>query len=155
MRLRPILEGAVVVVFALLIWNNFALRRQQAVMARAAVQSRGFVPKDEIGDVSMVDLSGVPARLRLGQGRHVVAVVDPRCESCRELVATLRPTPDLVVVSVAPPELTRTMAAQAGLAAVTHTLGQRSASPWRIYPQVLVVDGGRVVRTCLTVAECR
>jgi len=155
MRLRPILEGAVLAVFVLLIWNNFSLRRQQAVMARAAVQLRGFVPKDRIGDVSMVDLSGAPARLRLGQGRHVVTVVDPRCDSCRELVATLRPSPDLVVVSVAPPDLTRTMAAQSGLAAVTHTLRQPTASPWRIYPQVFVVDGGTVVRTCLTIAECR
>lgn len=155
MRLRPILEGAVVVVFALLVWNNFSLRRQQAVMARAAVQARGFVPKDVIGDVSMVKLSGEPAHLRINQGRHVVAVVDPRCDSCRELVATLRPSSDLVVVSLAPPELTRTMVAQSGLAAVTHTLRKPNASPWQIYPQVFVVDGGTVVRTCLTIAECR
>ena len=153
--LRPILEGAVVVVFVLLIWNNYTLRQQQRIMAKAMSHGRGFAPQDSIGDVATVELSGRPAQLHLGQGRHVVAVVDPRCDSCRELVATLRPSPDLVVMTLAPPELARPMAAQAGLTAMTHSLRQPLARPWLVYPQVFVVDRGKVVRTCLTVAECR
>ena len=153
--LRPILEGAVVIVFALLIWNNYTLRQQQRIMAKALGQGRGFVPKDSIGEVNTTDLSGRPAQLHLGQGRHMVAVVDPRCDSCRELVATLRPSPGLVVFSIAPPELARPMAAPAGLTAMTHSLRQPIARPWLTYPQLFVVDRGKVVRTCLTVAECR
>jgi hypothetical protein len=153
MRLRPILEGAVVVVFMLLIWNNYSLRQQQKMMAKAMGQGRAFIPKDAIGEVNTTDLSGRPARLHLGQGRHVVAVVDPRCDSCRELVASLRPSPDLLVVSTAPPEVMRPMAMRAGLPA--HSLRQPIARPWLTYPQLFVVDGGKVVRTCLTVAECR
>ena len=155
MRLRPILEGAVVVVFVLLIWNNYSLRQQQRLMAKAMAQGRGFAPKDSIAEVNTIDLSGRPAQLHLGQGRHVVAVVDPRCDSCQELVATLRPSPDLLVVSLAPPEVMRPMATRAGLASAAHTLRQPIARPWLTYPQLFVVDRGTVVRTCLTVAECR
>jgi hypothetical protein len=47
------------------------------------------------------------------------------------------------------------MAAPAGLTAMSHSLRHPIARPWLTYPQLFVVDRGRVVRTCLTVAECR
>jgi hypothetical protein len=158
--LRMVLEAAVVVVFVLLIWNNYTLRRQQARSAAgAAAPARGFVPKDVIETIPTVALDGTRGTLDLRPSRSVVAVVDPRCESCKELIATLRPQPDLHVLSVAPPAETRAMAEQAGLTAVTRTLGEplpaKAAAQLRNYPQVFVVDRGKVVRTCATVAECR
>jgi hypothetical protein len=106
-----------------------------------------------------VALDGTRGTLDLRQTRSVVAIVDPRCESCKEIIATLRPQPDLHVLSVAPFGETRTMATQAGLAEVTRTLGEplpaSVAAQLHVYPQVFVVDRGKVVRTCATVAECR
>jgi hypothetical protein len=153
---RHLLEAAVVVIFAFLIWKNHSLRRQQALAAAAFQRARAFAAHDVISEVATVELSGQSGQIDLRDGRHVILVVDPRCDSCRGVLETLGPPrPDLVVISVAPPDLTRTMAAQFRLAAVTHALRQPAAPQWQIYPQIFVVDRGQVVRTCLTVAECR
>lgn len=51
------------------------------------------------------------------------------------------------------------MAEQSGLTAVTRTLGDplpaNIAAQLHVYPQLFVVDRGKVVRTCATLAECR
>ncbi|HEU4889192.1 MAG TPA: hypothetical protein VFV49_15000 [Thermoanaerobaculia bacterium] len=157
--LRMLLEAAVIVVFLLLIWNNYTLRRQQPAGAQGASPARGFIPKDLLETIPTVALDGKPGTLDLRQSRSVVAIVDPRCESCKELIATLRPQPGLHVLSVAPLAETRTMAAQSNLTAVTRILGEplpdRIGAQFHVYPQVFVVDRGKVVRTCATVGECR
>lgn len=157
--LRIVLEAAVVVVFLLLIWNNYTLRRQQARPAGGPAPARGFIPKDVIESVPTVALDGARGTLDLRRSRSVVAIVDPRCESCKELIATLRPQPDLHVLSVAPLPETRTMAEQSGLTSATRILGEplpaNVAAQLQNYPQLFVVDLGKVVRTCATVAECR
>lgn len=157
--LRTLLELAVVVVFLLLIWNNYTLRRQPVQGSAGAGPIRGFVPKDFIESIPTVALDGTRGTLDLRQSRNVVAIVDPRCESCKALIATLRPQPGLHVISVAPLAETRTMASAAGLAAITRSLGEplpaRTAAQLHNYPQVFVVDRGQVVRTCATIAECR
>jgi hypothetical protein len=162
-RLRPtrfILETAFVVVFALLIWNNYTMRRHASGHAAASmIPHRGFVPKDRIATLPTVDLTGRAGTLDLRNGRTLVAVVDPRCESCRELIATMRETPGARVLSVAPLDETRTMAKQAALLAPIAMVGTgvpKSIAPQlEIYPQLFVVDRGVVVRTCATVEECR
>ena len=158
--LRPLLEGAVVVLFLLLIRNNYTLRRQ-ARAAAITVSEHGFVARDVVPPaIPVVDVGGKPQTLDLRTARTTVAIVDPRCESCRELVSTLRGTSAVRVLSVAPLEETRRMAQQSGLAQATFTLGQSSLpkrfeSKLRIYPQLFIVDGGKVVRSCATLAECR
>lgn len=157
--LRMLLEAAVVVVFVLLIWNNYTLRRQQTRGTPETTPKRGFVPKDSIESIPTIALDGKPGTLDLRQSRSVIAVVDPRCESCKELIATLRPQPNLHVLSVAPLPETRTMATQSGLTAITRSLGEhpptRTGTQFHVYPQVFVVDRGKVVRTCATIDECR
>jgi hypothetical protein len=158
--LRPLLEGAVVVLFLLLIGSNYTLRRQ-AHAAAITVSEHGFVARDVFPPaIPVVDLQGKPRTLDLRTARTTVAIVDPRCESCRELVATLRDASNVRVLSVAPLEETRRMAGQSGLAGATFTLGisplpKRFASKLQIYPQLFIVDGGKVVRSCATLAECR
>ena len=156
--LRVALEAAVVTVFLLLIWNNFALRRQQARVAAAISPERGFVVKDFVETIPTVDLSGRQGSLDLRGGRTVVAIVDPRCESCRELIVSLRSVPGVRVLSVAPAADTRDLATRSGLGAVTTMIGRPLPSKverqLQIYPQLLVVDRGKVVRTCAAVAEC-
>ncbi len=156
--LRMLLEAAVVVVFLLLIWNNYTLRRQQTGAAAGPPPARGFVPKDFISTIPTIALDGTRTTLDLRQSRSVVALVDPRCESCKELIATLRPRPGLHVLSIAPLPETRAMATKAGLTASTRVLGEpppaRNAAQFLIYPQLFIVDRGKVVRTCATIGEC-
>jgi hypothetical protein len=155
---RFVLEAAVVVVFLLLIWNNYTLRRQQVRAAAASKSAHGFVPKDVVGSIPTVALDGTRGTLDLRQARSIVAIVDPRCESCKDIIATLRPQPGLQVLSVAPLDETRAMATRSGLTAVTRVLGEplpgSTGAQYHVYPQVFVVDRGFVVRTCASVAEC-
>lgn len=156
--LRGFLEAAVVVVFLLLVWNNYTLRRKMQAVARPSVREHAFVARDSIESIPTIDLAGKPGTLDLRSGRNLIAIVDPRCDSCRELVTTLHVVPGLRVLSQAPADETRAMAEKAGLTAVTSALGQPLPKPLeaqlRIYPQLFIVDRGKVVRTCATFAEC-
>jgi hypothetical protein len=151
LSLRVVLEWAVVVVFALLIWNNYTLRRQQ-VRAAAATPRQAFAARDVFRALPVVDTTGRESVLELAHGRAVVAIVDPRCESCRELIAQLRGT-RAHVISLAPMAETRKMNVPAYVARAP--LPPEVERQLQIYPQLFVVDRGKVVRTCATVAECR
>jgi hypothetical protein len=157
LKLRPPLEAAVVVVFALLIWSNFTLRRQHAHAAVAARGGRAFAVHDTLEPLPVIELSGARGTLRFDR-RTLVAIVDPRCESCQQLIATMHADAGTEVLSVAPMEETKSMAQRAGLTPITHILGQplpqRIATQLQIYPQLFVVEGNHVVRTCATMAEC-
>jgi hypothetical protein len=154
---RLLLEAAVVVVFALLIWKNYTLRRQLHASV-PSVREHAFVARDAIASVPIIDLAGKPGTLDLKSGRTLLAIVDPRCDSCRELVSTIHGASNLRVLSVASAEETRPMAQELGLTAVTSTLGKPLPKPIatqiQIYPQLLIVDRGLVVRTCASFAEC-
>ena len=157
--LRPLLEGAVVVLFLLLIWNNYTLRRQ-ARAAAITVSEHGFTARDVFPPaVPVIDVGGKAQTLDLRTARTTVAIVDPRCDSCRELVRTLRGASAVRVLSVAPLDETRRLAQQSRLVQATFALGQslprRFDSKLRIYPQLFIVDRGKVVRSCATLAECR
>lgn len=155
--LRTVLEVAVVVVFAFLVWNNFALRRQQARSAAAAKSVRGFAVREQIGAIPATTLDGRRSDLDLRHTRGVVAIVNPGCESCRELVASVRNAPDVHVLSVASPAETRTLAKDLGPNArvLAQPVGGALGARLQTYPQVLVIDRGEIVRTCANVAECR
>jgi hypothetical protein len=157
--LRLLLEGAVVVVFLFLIWNNASLRRQVHAAAVPTVAQHGFVPRDFVASIPIVDLNGKAGTLDLKSGRTIVAIVDPRCESCRELVASMRGATGIRVISLAPADESREMADASGLTAWTATLGKplprRFESQLQIYPQLFVVDRGNVVRSCAALAECQ
>lgn len=146
-----ILEIAVVALLVALVWNNYTLRRQQTRAAAASKLARGFVPKDQLYTIPVLGANGA---IDLTKQRSVVAVVDPRCDSCRELIATLRAAPDLHVISVAPPAETKQLA-HLNARALGGPLPPAVAAQFKIYPQLFVVDRGNVVRTCATIAECR
>ena len=149
--LRIVLESAVVVVFALLIWNNYTLRRQQ-VRAAAAASRQAFVPRDVFRTLPIIDPAGKAGVLDLTNGRSVVAIVDPRCESCRELIAQVGGT-GAHVISLAPLAETRKRNVPAYVARAP--LPREVERQLQIYPQLFVVDRGKVVRTCANLAECR
>ena len=112
---------------------------------------------DSIEPLPVVDLTGARSTFQFDR-RTVVAIIDPRCDSCRKLLAQIRPDAGVQVLSVAPLAETRAMAQSSGLTAVTHALGEplpkRNELQLSIYPQLFVVDGGQVVRTCASVDEC-
>lgn len=155
--LRGVLELAVVVVFAFLIWNNYTLRRQHSRAVAAVKSARAFIVHDSISALPIVELNGAPATLPL-ERRTIVAIVDPRCDSCRALLARIHPNSGVQVVSVAPMAETRAMAQESGLGSVTHALATpenaRADPRLQIYPQLFVVDQGHVVRTCASIDEC-
>ena len=153
--LRTVLEVAVAVLFALLIWKNYTLRRQARAAAVPSVRQHAFVARDAIASIPILDLGGKPGVLDLQSGRTTIAIVDPRCDSCRELVATLRGVTTVRVLSVAPVDETRRLAEQSGLGATVSALGQPLPPQLQIYPQLFIVDHGKVVRTCASLAECR
>jgi hypothetical protein len=157
--LRTVLEVAVVVLFALLIWKNYALRRQARAAAVPSGRQHAFVARDAIASIPIVDLAGKPGVLDLQSGRTTIAVVDPGCDSCQELIGTLRGASGVRVLSVAPADETRKLAEQSGLGNAVSALGQPLPKPiapqLQIYPQLFIVDHGKVVRTCASWSECR
>jgi hypothetical protein len=154
---RAVLESAVVVVFLLLIWQNYSLRRRSALSAAAAKNVRAFGVHDSIDELPVLDLAGVRTTLRF-DGRTIVAIVDPGCDSCRHLLAEIRPDSGVQVLSVASVAQSRTIAEAGGLLAVTHVLSEplpaRIVPQLHVYPQLFVVENRRVVRTCASLTEC-
>lgn len=155
--LKTVLELAVVVVFALLVWNNYTLRRQQARSAAAAKSVRGFAVREQIGAIPALTLDGRRSDLDLRNGRGIVAIVNPSCDSCRELMASARNVPGVHVLSAAWPDDTRALAQELGRNArvLPQPLGGALGERLRVYPQVFVVDRGEIVRTCSRLEECR
>lgn len=155
--LRTLLEVAVVVVFALLIWNNYTLRRQQARSAAAAKSVRGFVVREQIGAIPAMTPDGRRSDLDLRNARGIIAIVNPSCESCRELIASARDAPGVHVLAVMSLAEARTLAKSLGpnVRILPQPLGGALGARLQIYPQVLVIDRGEIVRTCATLQECR
>ncbi len=155
--LRTLLEAAVIVVFVLLIWNNFTLRRQQSRSAAAVKTTRGFAVLEKLGAIPAQSLDGKQNDLDLRSARGVVAIVNPSCDSCRELVASMRGVPGVHVLSVASLEETRAMVKVLGpdTRVIPRNVGGALGSRLMVYPQLFVIDHGEIVRTCARVEECR
>lgn len=151
--LRPLLEGAVVVMFLLLIWSNYTLRRQARAAAIPTVSQHGFVPRDYVESIPVIDLQGQTSTLDLRNGRTTIAIVDPRCDSCRELVASMHGDAEVRVISMSPAVESKTLGPQTLM--LGKSLPQRLESKLQIYPQLFVVERGKVVRSCASMAECR
>jgi hypothetical protein len=157
--LKTILEVAVVVVFVLLVWNNYSLRRQQIRAAAAKKSAHGFVAREQVGVIPATALDGRPRDLDLRATRAVVAIVNPSCDSCREILKAVRGASDVRVLSIASLAETQAAAQDLGLGATTSVVAQPLpkglASRLQIYPQLFVLDRGEVVRTCARIEECR
>ncbi|HEX9986269.1 MAG TPA: hypothetical protein VGF69_23620 [Thermoanaerobaculia bacterium] len=157
------LEIGFAILFVVLAWNNFTLRRQLAAAAVTPARSgadANFVAGDRLGRLDVLDLTGRKASLDLSTGRTLVAVVNPTCKSCVQTVAELSAArlKNARVLSVASPAETSPLVTRANLAAFTSVvppnLNGDTGRKLVHFPQVLVVDQGTVVRTCKTVAEC-
>ncbi len=155
--LRTILEVAVVVVFAFLVWNNYTLRRQQVRSAAAAKSTRGFAVNEQIGAIPAMSLDGRRNDLDLRNARGIVAIVNPSCDSCRELMASARNAPDVHLLAVTSPAEARARANELGpnTRILPPRLEGALGARLQTYPQVFVIDRGAIVRTCSRIDECR
>ena len=153
------LEVAVVVLCAVLIWQNMTMRRQVAAVASQGGRVLRFAANELFNPVPVVDMNGRRAALPLQDPRTLIAVVEPGCDSCIRVMRELRDAPGVRIVSTANLEDTRRAAESTGVTASTFVLGtpipRGIRARFTVYPQLLVVERGRVVRTCATVAECR
>ena len=152
---RTLLEAAVVIVFVLLVWNNATLRRREARAAAATRGEHGFVARERVGVIPATALDGTRRDLDLRETRAVVAIVDPRCDSCREILTSVEDMPDVRVLSVAPPADSRAGGMPPRTYVVAQPLPAGLASRFAVFPQLFVIDRGEIVRTCARVAECR
>jgi hypothetical protein len=156
------LEIGFAILFVVLAWNNFTLRRQLAAAvatpARNGADAGYFITGDKLERLDVLDLSGRPAAVDFRSTRTLVAIVNPTCRSCVATVADLTGARNARVLSVASPAETAPLVAKAGLAPVTSivppNLGGDAGRKLVHFPQVLIVDKGMVVRTCKTVSEC-
>lgn len=148
---------AAIVVFALVVRQNFTYRR--ALNARlASSQPSQFIAGERLEQLQLADLSGTALRLDLRRGRTVIAIVDPSCASCEATIAEGRHTPYVKLISVGSAAANTVLAQSAGGPVYTIANGPAPAAvarKLRKFPQILLVDTGVVARTCARLAECR
>jgi hypothetical protein len=150
------LEIVALAVFVLLIYDNLRLRKLAAghVPAAKPALPRAFRAGDTITTIPATDVNGNPQRVSFA-GRSLVAVIDPACDSCRRVIDALPADGGAVVLSLAPPEVFRGSAGQ-GIRGTIYSIDPLRHDPrLSTYPQVLLVEQGRVRRTCAEPADCR
>ncbi len=145
------LEIAVVIALLFVLNRNRMLHRR--LDAAVTSSCRKFVVGDELRSVAVTSASGKASELDLQHGRFVVAIVDPNCGSCAETVRQAEASPHVQILSLAEPS--RTFAAlkpspRTFVIDLRRPLGKLAGGA----PQIFTVDGGRIVRTCLTISEC-
>lgn len=151
------MQIAAIAVLALLVWQNYQLRR----LVRARVASAGqFFVGDRVPTIPVHDLAGRQKLIDLRPGRSTVVIVEPTCGSCEKTMQDARNVPSVTLISLAPTEPTQAAAEKAGITGNIYTtagvkLPARIARKAIKYPQIILVDRGTVVRVCATVNECR
>ena len=156
------LEVAVVIAIGGLIWSNYTLRARgaRAQSARPATL-QAFAVGERFDRIPVVRADGSAQTLDLTAGRTLVAVLNPSCGSCQTSLAQLgaiSPLPSIVFAAKDSPPGLPEAAAKAGLRDRVYTVATAASPQFRerfvVNPQIFVVDRGKVVRTCASVAEC-
>jgi len=149
--LRIALEIAVVVVFAILLKQNWQFRHIKANLPRPT----SFEAKETLPSLNVIGADGKKGIFDPGPGRNLLLIGDPRCGSCEHVLQQM-PADHSMVLSIANPETTRS----SKFASVYHgpiyslTEPPRDARLHHV-PQILLVESQRVVRTCADVRDCR
>lgn len=150
-------QVAAVVVFVLVVWQHYRLRR--VVSARVASAGQFFVG-DLLPTIPVYDLTGRQKMIDLRSGRSTIAIIEPGCDSCEKTIQDVRNAPSITVISLAPTKPTQAAAEKAGITGNIYTtsgvkLPEKIARKVLKYPQIMLVDRGTVVRICATINECR
>jgi uncharacterized membrane protein len=155
--LPRVLEVVALIVFVLVVRDNFRLRKMAASAALAATRANGtrlFQAGDTITEVQAFDVAGTPRQVSFREGRSLVAVVDPTCDSCKRVISGLPADGSAVVLSMAAPEAFRQGDGKAIRGRIYSIDPMKRDPRLATNPQVLLVDNGRVVRTCAEPAGC-
>lgn len=144
-------EVLLILVVVVVLVNNVTLRRQLAVREQMP-SATAFRPGERFDPIGVADARGEKSRFPHTKDRRVVAIVDPTCRSCEKNVRTA--TPGDVILSVAPASLLPSLQqrTRATVFALADASRDRRFGP---VPQVLLIEGDRVLRTCAEVNDCR
>ena len=150
-KLRIALEIAVVVVFALLLKQNWELRHRPATMA----QPTSFEAGQMLPSVKVTAADGKKGVLDPGSGRKLLLIGDPRCPSCETYLEKM-PADNTMVLSIANSDTTRSSSFASKYRGPIYSLAEppRDRRLHRV-PQLLLVESRRVVRTCADPGDCR
>jgi hypothetical protein len=166
------LEVAIVIAFVALIVMNFRLRRELD-QARAEIRSfatamgrmnsssgRGaFLAGDRVATTELVACAACGTQ-PWPNGRKMMLVVNPECASCDEAIGSLKAAMPLkvghVIVSTGDEASTLRLAHQHQLGPAMFRIPReaRQRTKYMKTPQVLLVDGEKVVASCQNVQEC-
>ena len=165
-----LLEAAVVVAMALLIWTNLALRRENdglrhaLELSRRAASSRVFHPGERFEYAGLVAPGGgVLQQGQMAAERQLVLIVDPSCGTCEEETRELRArrhdgSMPPMIVSTGTAADTAAFAQRLDVTGITFRLSESVAPEVRVKysrtPQVFVAARGTVMTVCASVAGC-
>jgi len=149
--LRIALEITVIVVFVLLLKQNWELRH----LAAKPAHSTAFEAGQTLPPVKVTAADGKQGVLDPGSGRKLLLIGDPRCPSCETILQKM-PADNAMVLSIANPDITRSSSFASKYHGPIYSLAEAPRDP-RLHrvPQLLLVDSGRVVKTCTEPADCR
>lgn len=150
-RTARVLEVAVVAALLFLAWQNAQLRRKATLLMRSAAPR--FQAGDSLPALQVIDLTGKPRTLRFQEGRVVVALVDPGCGSCQEVIRGLRSVPTARIISVVDLPATEPLLRGTPNAYVGDPRDPLRRQFGKV-PQILIVEQEKVMRTCVTAREC-
>jgi len=90
----------------------------------------------------------------LRAGRTTLAIVEPSCDSCQATIQDAHGDPGVTLISLGPLKPARDPSTKVF---TTHgvALPETIARKVLKYPQIMLVDRGKVVRVCANLSECR
>jgi hypothetical protein len=151
-RVALVLEIAAVAALLFLVWQNAQLRRTAKLAMRSAAPR--FHAGDSLPGLQVIDLTGKPQTLRFQEGRVVVALVDPGCGTCQDVIRSLRSVSSARIISVADLAGTEPLLRGTPNAYVSDPRDPLRGQFGKV-PQILLVEQEKVMRTCATARECQ
>lgn len=145
------MQIAVLVLFALALWHNGQLRRQLGSIRRGNCEQ--FAAEDTFPPLAVVDGIGREVTLDLVGRRQLLLIAEPGCPACE---AHVKRIPEAgTILSVASEAATKaSLLADATVRVYALAKPARDVRLRRV-PQILLVDSGRIVRTCANARDCR
>jgi hypothetical protein len=153
-----VLEIAVLAAVGVLAWSNYTLRTRPQHSHPTEVP---FYVGDRLGHVPVVNAHGVPRDLDFSSGRTLVAILNPSCSTCVTALTEIsrnRGVPAVILGSQRSqglPALTARFQLADRTFTIAGSINPKLRDRFVVNPQLFIVDEGKVVRICHSVAECR
>ena len=148
--LRVTVEIIVVVLFVLLLYQNWTLKHPATVPRPGGAER--FGAGDIFPKIPVVDRLGRPSTLGFRAGRTLLLIADPGCPACETQLRAL--APDAVILSTANFATTRS-SPLSSFPGMVYSLAEIPPDVrFRRVPQVVIVEAQRIIRTCADTKSC-